>query len=77
VYFTDGEVCLLQGTWGGAWGSDDDNVRSVACVLVGLQMLLGTREYGRPANIECARQAWYRPKEFQMQAKSWTWQYAM
>lgn len=54
-----------------------DNVRSVACILSALQMLLAHPNTGSPLNEECAKMMLRLPAVFEKTAKEMTQQYAM
>jgi ubiquitin-protein ligase len=54
-----------------------DDVRSVACVLSGLQMLLAHPNPQSPLNHECASNMRSRPSIYEAIARSWTAKYAM
>jgi ubiquitin-protein ligase len=54
-----------------------DDVRSVACVISGLQMLLAHPNPGSPWNGECARDMLCNPSAYEAKARSWAAQHAM
>jgi ubiquitin-protein ligase len=53
------------------------DVHSIACVLVGLQMLLASPNPRNCLNGECAQQMLRAPQQYEAKARSWTQQYAM
>lgn len=66
----DGHVCVDLGT---NWV----DVCSVACVLVGLQVLLANPNPHHAMNHDCARQMREQPQQYVAQAQRWTQLHAM
>uniref|UniRef100_A0A383WJT8 UBC core domain-containing protein n=1 Tax=Tetradesmus obliquus TaxID=3088 RepID=A0A383WJT8_TETOB len=70
VHYPGGDVCLVLG------GMYEQDVCSVACVLVGLQVLLAHPNPESPVNGECAEQMLQEPQQYHAQAKCWTLRHA-
>ncbi|WIA12300.1 hypothetical protein OEZ85_012356 [Tetradesmus obliquus] len=70
VHYPGGDVCLVLG------GMYEQDVCSVACVLVGLQVLLAHPNPESPVNGECAEQMLQEPQQYHAQAKYWTLRHA-
>jgi ubiquitin-protein ligase len=70
-------VCLAVGTYVPFDHPGFQNVCSIACVLVGLQMLLSSPNPNNPLNGPCAAQMRKKPQQYEAKARSWTRQYAM
>ncbi|WIA32431.1 hypothetical protein OEZ86_003253 [Tetradesmus obliquus] len=70
VHYPGRDVCLVLG------GMYEQGVCSVACVLVGLQVLLAHPNPESPVNGECAEQMLQEPQQYHAQAKCWTLRHA-
>jgi ubiquitin-protein ligase len=73
-----GYVCMNLGQGDQHFGHGrPTGVRSITCVLVGLQMLLASPNPDNPAISECARQMLDDMQAYKAQARAWTQMYAM